>query len=48
MLHEVDACKKDWDQFYKQMIEFHVRNADSWASKQIGEDLNKQVDRVCA
>jgi CO dehydrogenase maturation factor len=44
MLAEVNACKKDWDKFYKQMIEFHVRNADSWASKQIGEDLTKQVD----
>lgn len=44
MLHEVDFCKKDWDKFYQQMIEFHVRNADSWASKQIGEDLSKQVD----
>ncbi len=44
MLAEVNAQSKDWDTFYRHMVEFHVRNADSWASKQIGEDLTLQVD----
>lgn len=35
---------KDWDKFYKQTVEFHIRNAESWANAQAGEDLTKQVD----
>ena len=44
MLTEVDSQQKDWDAFYKHMIEFHTRNANAWASKQVGEDLTKQID----
>lgn len=45
MLSEVDLQTKDWEKFYRHMVEFHVRNAESWASKQIGEDLTLQVDQ---
>ncbi len=40
----VDGCQKDWDKFYRQTVEFHVRNAKSWANDSAGEDLTKQVD----
>jgi CO dehydrogenase maturation factor len=44
MKTHVDVQKKDWQKFYNQMVEFHIRNANAWASKQIGEDLTKQID----
>lgn len=40
----VDSCQKDWDKFYRQTVEFHIRNAKSWANEAAGEDLTKQVD----
>ncbi|MEO3824629.1 ATP-binding protein [Actinomadura sp. B10D3] len=44
MRAEVDACVKDWDGFQRQAVEFHVKNARSWASRAAGEDLEAQVD----
>lgn len=44
MLEAVDKQRKDWDTFYKYMVEFHTRNANAWASKQIGKDLTQQID----
>ncbi|WP_242893681.1 ATP-binding protein [Actinomadura litoris] len=44
MLAEVDARAKDWDTFQRQAVEFHVKNARSWANRAVGEDLEKQVD----
>ncbi|URN10677.1 ATP-binding protein [Actinomadura madurae] len=44
MRAEVDACVKDWDRFQRQAVEFHVKNARSWASRAAGEDLEAQVD----
>lgn len=40
----VDACKQDWPKFYRQTVEFHVKNAKSWANAEAGEDLTQQVD----
>ncbi len=40
----VDETKKDWQKFYAQTVEFHIKNAKSWANAAIGEDLTKQVD----
>lgn len=40
----VDARQKDWEKFYRQTVEFHIRNAESWANDSAGEDLTKQVD----
>lgn len=40
----VDACQKDWKKFYKQAIDFHIKNALSWANASAGIDLTQQVD----
>ncbi len=44
MKHIVDGTKKDWQKFYAQTVEFHIKNAKSWANAAAGEDLTKQVD----
>ncbi len=44
ILNVVNATQKDWKKFYSQMIEFHIRNAQSWANASAGEDLTLQVD----
>ncbi|GAA3975491.1 hypothetical protein GCM10023085_67450 [Actinomadura viridis] len=40
----VDAREQDWDRFRRQAVEFHVKNARSWANRAVGEDLEAQVD----
>ncbi|HEV3172853.1 MAG TPA: ATP-binding protein [Actinocrinis sp.] len=40
----VDGCEKDWGQFQRQAIDFHLRNARAWANKAVGVDLSGQVD----
>lgn len=40
----VDARTRDWARFQRQAVEFHVKNALSWANRAIGEDLQTQVD----
>lgn len=42
----VDAQKKDWEKFYRQAVEFHLKNATTWASASLGKDLTKQIDPV--
>lgn len=44
MRAEVDGHVKDWEEFQRQAVEFHVKNARSWASRAAGEDLEAQVD----
>ncbi|MEU6039102.1 ATP-binding protein [Actinomadura sp. NPDC047616] len=44
MLAAVDARDKDWDKYQRQAVEFHVKNARSWANRAVGEDLEAQVD----
>ncbi len=39
-----DAITKDWDIFYQQQVELHRRTAESWASRDAGEDLTLQID----
>lgn len=34
----------DWENRYDQAVEFHIKNARSWANEQVGEDLEKQID----
>ena len=41
---KADACEKDWATFYRQAVEFHRKNALSWANAQAGEDLSLQID----
>ncbi|MEU6373166.1 ATP-binding protein [Streptomyces sp. NPDC046909] len=36
----VDACPRDWATLHRHAVEFHLRNARSWA----GEELASQVD----
>jgi CO dehydrogenase maturation factor len=40
----LDVVPKDWDKFYAQALEFHRRNAASWANEAAGADLTKQID----
>jgi len=44
MRQAVDGRAKDWDKFQRQAVEFHVKNARSWANRAVGEDLEQQVD----
>ena len=44
MLAALDARTKDWAKFQRQAVEFHVKNARSWANRATGEDLTGQVD----
>ncbi|WTW95819.1 ATP-binding protein [Streptomycetaceae bacterium NBC_01309] len=46
MREAVDATYeyRDWARYTAQMIEFHVKNAHSWANSKTGIDLTTQVD----
>ncbi|HEY7486465.1 MAG TPA: ATP-binding protein [Streptosporangiaceae bacterium] len=40
----VDARTKDWAAYTRQAVEFHEKNAHSWANRAVGVDLTAQVD----
>ena len=40
----IDNQKKDWHKFYRQAVEFHIKNAKSWANIASGKDLTQQID----
>ncbi|MBE1492543.1 ATP-binding protein [Plantactinospora soyae] len=40
----VDAQVKDWAEYQRHAVEFHLRNAVAWANDRVGEDLAGQVD----
>jgi CO dehydrogenase maturation factor len=44
MLGLVDEQKKDWNKFYRQAVEFHIKNAESWANAQLGVNVIGQID----
>jgi CO dehydrogenase maturation factor len=44
MREAVDAQPKDWAKFTRQGVEFHLKNARSWANSAVGLDLAEQVD----
>jgi CO dehydrogenase maturation factor len=44
MRDAVDGTMQDWDRFTRQAVQFHLRNARSWANRAVGEDLTAQVD----
>ncbi|REE95685.1 ATP-binding protein [Thermomonospora umbrina] len=44
MREAVDTRTKDWAAFQRQAVEFHVKNARSWANRAVGEDLEAQID----
>ena len=35
---------RDWERYTRQMIHFHLRNAESWGNERTGTDLAAQVD----
>jgi len=40
----VDATPRDWERFYRQMVDVHTKNARAWANRLAGEDLTDQID----
>jgi CO dehydrogenase maturation factor len=40
----LDRQPKDWRKFYRQSVEFHLKNALSWANAALGKDLRDQID----
>lgn len=40
----VDAHPRDWPALHRHAVEFHLRNARSWADEATGLDLAGQVD----
>jgi CO dehydrogenase maturation factor len=44
MLNLVDRQKKDWNKFYRQAVEFHIKNAESWANDQLGSNVINHID----
>ncbi|WDT88574.1 ATP-binding protein [Streptomyces sp. SCSIO-PteL053] len=35
---------RDWERYTRQMVHFHLRNAESWGNEKTGADLAAQVD----
>ncbi|MFD3457322.1 ATP-binding protein [Streptomyces sp. NPDC058691] len=47
VMHEAaDAAyaTRDWERFTRQMVHFHLKNAESWGNERTGADLAAQVD----
>ena len=44
LLNLVDERKKDWNKYYRQAVEFHIKNAESWANAQLGTNVVNQID----
>jgi CO dehydrogenase maturation factor len=44
VLAELDGSERDWDAYHRDTVEFHLRNARSWANAALGRDLSDQVD----
>ncbi len=44
VLEAVDATTQDWAKFYRHTVEFHTKNALSWANEATGQDLQQQID----
>lgn len=40
----INSTKKNWEKFYRQAVEFHIKNAESWGSKAAGKDITTQID----
>ncbi|GAA1920986.1 hypothetical protein GCM10009837_52800 [Streptomyces durmitorensis] len=36
--------RRDWDRYTRQMVHFHLKNAQSWGNERTGADLAAQVD----
>ncbi|WP_255953313.1 ATP-binding protein [Streptomyces odontomachi] len=44
--HAVDTgyAGRDWERYTRQMVHFHLKNAQSWGNAKTGADLSAQVD----
>jgi CO dehydrogenase maturation factor len=36
--------QRDWERYTRQMVHFHLKNAESWGNERTGVDLAAQVD----
>ncbi|MEU6084256.1 ATP-binding protein [Streptomyces sp. NPDC047108] len=36
--------RRDWERYTRQMVHFHLKNAESWGNEKTGADLAAQVD----
>ncbi|MEH0545844.1 ATP-binding protein [Streptomyces sp. B21-105] len=36
--------RRDWERYTRQMVHFHLKNAESWGNERTGADLAAQVD----
>jgi CO dehydrogenase maturation factor len=41
---EDSYAHRDWDRYTRQMVHFHLKNAESWGNAKTGADLAAQVD----
>ncbi|MFF2651078.1 ATP-binding protein [Streptomyces sp. NPDC058045] len=41
---DASYARRDWDRNLRQMIHFHLRNAESWGNARTGTDLAAQID----
>ena len=44
IIAEADRQEKDWDKYYRQAVEFHRKNAESWANAATGVNVLLQID----
>jgi CO dehydrogenase maturation factor len=46
MFETADAAyeRRDWERYTRQMVHFHLKNAESWGNVRTGSDLASQVD----
>ncbi|MFA5936013.1 MAG: ATP-binding protein [Patescibacteria group bacterium] len=44
ILKMIQGVGRDWDRLYQSTVEFHRKNAESWANNQLGMDLTTQID----
>jgi CO dehydrogenase maturation factor len=46
MRERADAAyaRRDWKRYTRQMVEFHIKNAQSWGNEKTGADLVAQID----
>lgn len=41
---DASYARRDWERYTRQMVHFHLRNAESWGNARTGADLAAQVD----
>ncbi|MER5884274.1 ATP-binding protein [Streptomyces sp. NPDC001941] len=41
---DASYARRDWERYTRQMVHFHLKNAESWGNAKTGADLAAQVD----